>query len=137
MRLPIADDSLDAIAISFGFRNLANYNTALIELQRVLKPGGALAILEFSHPAGRLMKLTYGLYSKLFMPVVGAAISGSREAYAYLPESIRRFPAAPSLRQMMLDAGFEQPTLRTIDRRHCRAAHRTEVCGPYWQLSAG
>lgn len=106
LSLPVNDGSFDAIAISFGFRNLANYRAGLLELHRVLKPGGVLAILEFSHPRHPLMRLAYGFYSRIFLPLVGSLLSGSREAYTYLPESIRRFPKAEQLRQMMTDCGF-------------------------------
>ncbi len=106
LQLPVAKDALDAIAISFGFRNLANYADGLEELYRVLKPGGVLAILEFSHPSGLMMKTAYAIYSRIFMPIVGAAVSGSRRAYAYLPDSIRKFPRAAKLQHMMQQAGF-------------------------------
>ena len=106
LQLPLADASLDAISISFGFRNLANYPAGLRELYRVLKCGGVLAILEFSHPPGPVMKAAYGFYSRVLLPAIGAAISGSREAYAYLPDSIRKFPQAEELRAMMAAAGF-------------------------------
>lgn len=107
LRLPFADNSLDAISIAFGFRNLANYNAGLCELHRVLKPRGVLAILEFSHPVGRMMQTLYGFYSRMLMPVIGSLVSGSREAYTYLPDSIRRFPPAQELSAMMSTAGFE------------------------------
>ncbi|HEX4751240.1 MAG TPA: bifunctional demethylmenaquinone methyltransferase/2-methoxy-6-polyprenyl-1,4-benzoquinol methylase UbiE [Bryobacteraceae bacterium] len=106
LQLPLAADSLDAVAISFGFRNLSNYSAGLRELHRILTPGGVLAILEFSHPPGLFIKVAYGVYSKVIMPLVGAAISGSPDAYTYLPESIRKFPRAPQLAQMMQEAGF-------------------------------
>jgi demethylmenaquinone methyltransferase/2-methoxy-6-polyprenyl-1,4-benzoquinol methylase len=106
LTLPLAGLSLDAIAISFGFRNLANYESGLRELHRVLKPGGMLVILEFSHPPGAVMKMAYGFYSRVLLPVIGTLVSGSREAYAYLPDSIRKFPQAEELRQMMKTAGF-------------------------------
>ncbi|HZQ54826.1 MAG TPA: bifunctional demethylmenaquinone methyltransferase/2-methoxy-6-polyprenyl-1,4-benzoquinol methylase UbiE [Bryobacteraceae bacterium] len=109
LRLPIADSALDAISIAFGFRNLANYQTGLCELHRVLKPGGLLAILEFSHPAGVFMKTAYGFYSSVLLPLIGTAISGSKEAYTYLPDSIRKFPRAAELCEMMRRAGFEEP----------------------------
>ncbi len=106
MRLPLAEGALDAIAISFGFRNLANYGAGLNELYRVLRPGGVLAILEFSHPPGVFMKAAYGFYSRVMLPVIGTLVSGSREAYEYLPDSIRKFPGAEELRDMMREAGF-------------------------------
>ena len=106
LALPLAGESLDGIAISFGFRNLANYESGLRELHRVLKPGGMLLILEFSHPPGRLMKAGYGLYSRVLLPAIGTLVSGSREAYTYLPDSIRKFPMAEELAGMMRAAGF-------------------------------
>ncbi|MDQ2711961.1 MAG: bifunctional demethylmenaquinone methyltransferase/2-methoxy-6-polyprenyl-1,4-benzoquinol methylase UbiE [Acidobacteriota bacterium] len=107
LALPIPDNSLDAISIAFGFRNLSDYSGGLLELQRVLKPGGILAILEFSHPPGFLVKAAYGFYSRAILPIVGGIVSGSVDAYSYLPESIRKFPRAEELRRMMDKAGFE------------------------------
>lgn len=106
MQLPLADASLDAISIAFGFRNLANYEAGLRELSRVLKPNGMLAILEFSHPPGLLMKALYGFYSSVILPAVGTIVSGNRTAYTYLPESIRKFPNADALQSMMDANGF-------------------------------
>jgi demethylmenaquinone methyltransferase/2-methoxy-6-polyprenyl-1,4-benzoquinol methylase len=106
LELPLATGSLDAITIAFGFRNLANYRAGLAEFQRVLKPGGLLAILEFSHPRGVFVRTAYGLYSKAMLPLIGGLISGSREAYAYLPESVAKFPRAEELREMFEENGF-------------------------------
>jgi demethylmenaquinone methyltransferase/2-methoxy-6-polyprenyl-1,4-benzoquinol methylase len=114
LQLPIANQSIDAVAIAFGFRNLANYKTGLSELNRVLKNGGLLAILEFSHPRGFVLKGAYGLYSKILMPAIGGAVSGSREAYSYLPDSIRKFPRAPELQQMMQEAGFTETRFQLL-----------------------
>ncbi|MGA8028629.1 MAG: bifunctional demethylmenaquinone methyltransferase/2-methoxy-6-polyprenyl-1,4-benzoquinol methylase UbiE [Bryobacteraceae bacterium] len=108
LTLPIASNALDAITVAFGFRNLADYAAGLVELHRVLKPGGVLAILEFSHPRGLLMRAAYGFYSRALLPAVGTLISGSREAYAYLPNSIRKFPQAEELRQWMNTSGFPE-----------------------------
>jgi demethylmenaquinone methyltransferase/2-methoxy-6-polyprenyl-1,4-benzoquinol methylase len=108
LELPLAANSLDAIAIAFGFRNLANYGAGLSELHRVLKPGGVLAILEFSHPPGWLMKASYAIYSNILLPSIGALISGSRDAYSYLPASVRKFPHAEELRIMLQHGGFSQ-----------------------------
>lgn len=112
--LPLAGNSADALSIAFGFRNLADYEAGLAEFRRVLKPGGVLAILEFSHPRARLMKAGYGLYSKCVLPVVGAAVSGSSEAYRYLPESVRKFPRAEKLAEMMSAAGFEKVSFELL-----------------------
>jgi demethylmenaquinone methyltransferase/2-methoxy-6-polyprenyl-1,4-benzoquinol methylase len=108
LELPLAANSLDAIAIAFGFRNLANYGVGLTELHRVLKPGGVLAILEFSHPPGWFMKASYAIYSNILLPSIGALISGSRDAYSYLPASVRKFPRAEELRIMLQHSGFSQ-----------------------------
>lgn len=106
LELPLRDESLDLITIAFGFRNLANYRRGLVELRRVLKPGGRLAILEFSQPSNRLWAAIYGFFSTKVLPVVGGWISGSRDAYSYLPESIAKFPGAEQLAQEMEAAGF-------------------------------
>jgi demethylmenaquinone methyltransferase / 2-methoxy-6-polyprenyl-1,4-benzoquinol methylase len=114
LELPLADGSLDAISIAFGFRNLANYRAGLAEFHRVLKPGGVLAILEFSHPQGWLMKSSYGFYSSVVVPAVGALLSGSREAYRYLPESIRLFPGAGELQAIIESSGFVEADFKLL-----------------------
>ena len=108
LSLPLADASLDLITVAFGFRNLANYQRGLAEMLRVLKPGGAAAILEFSQPSNRAFGLLYGFFSKRVLPRVGGWISGSAEAYSYLPESISKFPGAGALAQAMRDSGFSR-----------------------------
>lgn len=106
LALPLASGSLDLITIAFGFRNLANYGRGLDELARVLKPGGVLAILEFSQPTHRPFAALYGFFSTRVLPWVGGLISGSRDAYSYLPASIRKFPGAEDLAAHMRAAGF-------------------------------
>jgi demethylmenaquinone methyltransferase / 2-methoxy-6-polyprenyl-1,4-benzoquinol methylase len=108
LRLPLADASLDLVATAFGFRNLANYRHGLAEMARVLRPGGVAAILEFSRPPHPLISAFYNFYSRRLLPAIGGAVSGSREAYAYLPESVRRFPSAEDLADDMARAGFQQ-----------------------------
>lgn len=116
LHLPFANSSLDAISIAFGFRNLANYPAGLRELHRVLKPGGILAILEFSHPPGRIVQAGYGFYSRRVLPFIGSLVSGSREAYTYLPDSIRKFPRPEELRGMMIGAGFVETDFQLLTR---------------------
>ncbi len=106
LQLPIADHALDAISIAFGFRNLTNYYAGLCEFRRVLRPGGMLAILEFSHPPGAFVKTAYRFYSRVLLPVIGSFLSRTPGAYVYLPESIQRFPSAKQLESMMRQAGF-------------------------------
>ncbi len=114
LALPLAANTLDALSIAFGYRNLTGYQAALIEFRRVLKPGGVLAILEFSHPRAALTRAVYGFYSRAVLPLVGGLISGSREAYSYLPESIRKFPHADVLEQMLQTAGFAQTRVQLL-----------------------
>jgi demethylmenaquinone methyltransferase / 2-methoxy-6-polyprenyl-1,4-benzoquinol methylase len=106
LQLPIADASLDLATVAFGFRNLTNYRGGLIELRRILKPGGTLAILEFSTPPNALLAGVYSFYSRAILPTIGGMISGSKDAYTYLPESVRKFPNAEGLANQMRDAGF-------------------------------
>ena len=108
LALPLRDGSLDLVTCAFGFRNLANYEQGLEEMLRVLKPGGVAAILEFSQPTNRAFGAVYGLFSTRVLPWVGGIVSGSREGYSYLPESIRKFPGAEDLASAMLRAGFQQ-----------------------------
>jgi demethylmenaquinone methyltransferase/2-methoxy-6-polyprenyl-1,4-benzoquinol methylase len=104
--LPLRDAAADLITIAFGFRNLANYRDGLTELRRVLKPGGTLAILEFTQPPNKAFAALYNWYSRRVLPLIGGAISGAPEAYTYLPESVRRFPGAEELAQTMRESGF-------------------------------
>jgi demethylmenaquinone methyltransferase/2-methoxy-6-polyprenyl-1,4-benzoquinol methylase len=106
LALPLRDASLDLLTVAFGFRNLANYESGLIEMRRVLRPGGMAAILEFSQPPNALFGALYRVYSRQILPWIGGLISGSRDAYTYLPESVGKFPLAPNLATMMRSAGF-------------------------------
>jgi len=108
LRLPFGDGSLDLIAIAFGFRNLADHRAGLVEMRRVLKAGGTLAILEFSRPPARLWRALYGFYSRRVLPLVGGLISGDASAYRYLPDSVRRFPAPEELAAAMRAADFTE-----------------------------
>jgi demethylmenaquinone methyltransferase / 2-methoxy-6-polyprenyl-1,4-benzoquinol methylase len=106
LRLPLADASFDLLTVAFGFRNLANYQAGLVEMRRVLRPGGTLAILEFSRPPNPAFAAFYHFYSRRILPLIGGALSGDRTAYTYLPESVKRFPDAPALAEEMRRAGF-------------------------------
>jgi len=106
LSLPVRDGSLDLVTVAFGFRNLANYTAGLEEMRRVLRPGGMAAILEFSRPPNAVFRGFYNFYSRRILPAIGGVLSGSRDAYAYLPESVRKFPLADELAKGMADAGF-------------------------------
>jgi|HubBroStandDraft_4_1064222.scaffolds.fasta_scaffold81748_2 demethylmenaquinone methyltransferase/2-methoxy-6-polyprenyl-1,4-benzoquinol methylase len=106
LRMPFRDASFDLVATAFGFRNLANYETGLREIARVLKPAGRIAILEFSEPRNNAMARVYRFYFKRILPLVGGVISRNRAAYSYLPNSVSNFPSPPALASLMVNAGF-------------------------------
>ena len=106
LRLPLRDESLDLLTVAFGFRNLADYDAGLREMRRVLRPGGTAAILEFSQPPNGAFAAAYNFYSHRVLPWIGGMLTGNRDAYTYLPESVRKFPSAPELAEDMLRAGL-------------------------------
>jgi len=110
LNLPLPAQSLDLITVAFGFRNLVDYPAGLAEMRRVLKPGGRVAILEFTRPPSAPFRALYNFYSRRVLPLVGGWISGSRDAYSYLPDSVRKFPDAPRLAAAMRAAGFQDVT---------------------------
>jgi demethylmenaquinone methyltransferase/2-methoxy-6-polyprenyl-1,4-benzoquinol methylase len=114
LELPVRDESFDLATCAFGFRNLANYRRGLGEIRRVLKPGGTMAILEFSTPPNRAFASLYNAYSRHVLPRIGAAISGSRTAYEYLPESVRKFPGAEDFADEIRAAGFADVTFERM-----------------------
>ncbi|TKB56090.1 bifunctional demethylmenaquinone methyltransferase/2-methoxy-6-polyprenyl-1,4-benzoquinol methylase UbiE [Ferrimonas aestuarii] len=106
--LPFPDNHFDIITIAFGLRNVTEKAKALASMQRVLKPGGKLLVLEFSKPQNALMQKAYDFYSFQVIPKMGSMVAGDSESYQYLSESIRMHPDQETLKQMMLDAGFDQ-----------------------------
>jgi len=108
LRLPMRDASLDLLTVAFGFRNLTDYAAGLAEMRRVLRRGGMAAILEFSQPPNAAFAALYNFYSRRILPWIGGALSGSRDAYTYLPESVRKFPRAPELAEYMRRSGFSE-----------------------------
>ena len=107
LKLPVAGESLDLITVAFGLRNFTDYRKGLREMLRVLRPGGTAAILEFTQPPNKAFRALYNFYSLHILPVLGGAISGSKDAYSYLPESVRKFPDGPALAAVMREEGFE------------------------------
>ena len=106
-RLPFADNHFDCVTIAFGLRNVTDKSAALSSMYRVLKPGGKLLILEFSHPASPLVHQLYDLYSFNIIPKIGEIVANDRDSYQYLVESIRMHPNQETLKAMMLESGFE------------------------------
>ncbi|MCL2918582.1 bifunctional demethylmenaquinone methyltransferase/2-methoxy-6-polyprenyl-1,4-benzoquinol methylase UbiE [Shewanella litorisediminis] len=106
--LPFPDNHFDIITIAFGLRNVTDKDAALRSMQRVLKPGGKLLVLEFSKPQHEVMRKLYDLYSFKILPKMGELIAQDAGSYEYLAESIRMHPDQDTLKGMMQDAGLEQ-----------------------------
>ena len=104
--LPLRDGSFDAVTIAFGIRNLSRIETALAEAHRVLRIGGRFLCLEFSTVDVPGLDALYDFYSFNLIPALGGVVTGDAQAYRYLVESIRRFPAPEALARMMREAGF-------------------------------
>lgn len=106
LNLPFADSSFDAVTVAFGVRNLENLDKGLQEMNRVLRPGGTLVVLEFGQPTFPVWKQIYQLYSRFIMPTIGGILTGNRAAYEYLPETASKFPCARDFAGRMEKAGF-------------------------------
>lgn len=106
LSLPFADETFDAVTIAFGLRNLAGVAEGLRELRRILRPGGRLAVLEFSSPVVPGFRALFHFYFTRVLPRIGGLVSGSRGAYEYLPDSVSRFPDQKRLVEMMREEGF-------------------------------
>jgi len=106
--LPFPSNYFDCVTIAFGLRNVTHKDQALESIYRILKPGGKLLVLEFSKPVVPGLNTLYDFYSFKILPQMGKAVAGDAESYQYLAESIRMHPDQESLKQMMLDAGFDR-----------------------------
>jgi demethylmenaquinone methyltransferase / 2-methoxy-6-polyprenyl-1,4-benzoquinol methylase len=105
--LPFAANSFSLVTTAFGFRNLANYERGLKEIRRVLKPGGMLAILEFTEPPPGMLGDLYRWYFRKILPRIGSWLSGDRSAYNYLPASVSRFFRPKELASLLATAGYQ------------------------------
>ncbi len=106
-QLAFADNSFDVVSIAFGIRNFVNIEAGLAEFYRVLKPGGQFICLEFSRPVLPLLDVVYDAYSFNMIPAIGEWITGDRDSYQYLVESIRRFPDQGRFSKLIRWAGFD------------------------------
>jgi demethylmenaquinone methyltransferase/2-methoxy-6-polyprenyl-1,4-benzoquinol methylase len=113
-QLPIADHAVDLYTIGFGLRNVTRIDAALAEARRVLKPGGHFMCLEFAPEIAPLLQPLYDLYSFQMLPLLGQIVTGDRDAYRYLVESIRLFPRQSELAEMIGRAGFDQVKFRNL-----------------------
>ena len=114
MNLSFADETFDAVTIAFGLRNFSNWQNGLIELRRILKPGGKLAVLEFSTPLVPGFRQAFQFYFSNILPRIGGVVSGSRGAYEYLPDSVSRFPDQKNLVKMMQETGFSEVEYKNL-----------------------
>jgi demethylmenaquinone methyltransferase/2-methoxy-6-polyprenyl-1,4-benzoquinol methylase len=113
LRLPFADQSFHLVTTAFGFRNLSNYESGLKEIHRVLKPGGTMAILEFTEPPAGMLGNLYRWYFRNVLPRIGALISGDSAAYTYLPKSVSRFFRPSELAALMSSVGYASVTFES------------------------
>jgi len=112
--LPFGDDEFDVVTMSFGLRNVAEPQTALAELYRVLKPGGRIVVTEFSTPPVGVVRATYTGYLRYVLPTIARGTSSNPEAYAYLGESIEAWPDQARLSQWLRGAGFTRVAYRNL-----------------------
>jgi demethylmenaquinone methyltransferase/2-methoxy-6-polyprenyl-1,4-benzoquinol methylase len=104
--LPFSDSSFDIVTIGYGLRNLADWQKGIIEMTRVLKPGGRLVILEFGRPDARIWRTIYFGYLRLFVPALGLVFCGSLSAYSYILESLKHYPGQEAVAQKMRELGL-------------------------------
>ena len=112
--LPFPDNYFDCITIAFGLRNVTDKSKALASMNRVLKPGGKLLVLEFSKPIIPLLSKIYDAYSFKALPFMGKIITQDADSYRYLAESIRKHPDQETLKDMMYDAGFDSAEYQNL-----------------------
>jgi len=112
LALPFPDESFDVATVGFGVRNLAELERGLRELRRVLRPGGRIAVLEITRPRGALRPF-FSVWFERIVPLAGRLLPGGR-AYGYLPASVRRFPPAEELAELLEHAGFENVRFRLL-----------------------
>ena len=114
MALPLADASVDAVVISFGLRNVADPDAALREFLRVTRPGGTLVVCEFSSPTWAPFRTVYLEYLMRALPRIARAVSSNPDAYVYLAESIRAWPAQPELARWLQESGWGDVAWRDL-----------------------
>lgn len=118
--LPYKDGSFDRVCVAFGVRNFENLMKGLEEMQRVLKTGGKLVILELSYPKNRFIFSLYKFYSLKILPKIGASMTGNKGAFNYLPDSILKFPLPEKFIPMLKEAGFTTVNTRQFMFGVCR-----------------
>ena len=105
LQLPLKSGSVDAVSVAFGIRNFFDAGAGLREMRRVVRPGGAGGVLEFSQPRG-LFGALYRTYAFRILPAIGGLVTGHRAPYEYLPASVREFPEGEAFLQLMRESGL-------------------------------
>lgn len=106
--IPFESDAYEVVMVAFGVRNFENLEAGLREMRRVLKPGGLILILEFSHPDSFPLKQLYGFYSSVIIPLFGRLISRHNQAYTYLPDTVAAFPGGEAFLDILREQGFQK-----------------------------
>lgn len=117
--LPFAEGRFDAVTVAFGVRNFQNLSIGISEMHRVLRHGGRLAVLEFSKPSSFPYKQIYNFYFSNILPLMGNLLSKSKNAYTYLPESVRHFPEGDAFAQYLSAAGFRNIQVKPLTFGTC------------------
>lgn len=112
--LPFPDNNFDAVTVGFGVRNFENLKKGLMEINRVMKPGAMLVVLEFSRPATFPFKQVYNFYFKFILPKIGRLISRDKSAYTYLPESVEAFPDGDRFLGILHETGFKNTACKPL-----------------------
>lgn len=114
MTLPVVDASFDAVTVAFGLRNMASWPVAIKEMARVIRPGGHLFVLDFSLPSLPIFRPLYVFYLEKIMPRIAGLLTGHRDAFEYLCQSIERFPSGKAMEQMLVANGFATAKTRAL-----------------------
>jgi demethylmenaquinone methyltransferase/2-methoxy-6-polyprenyl-1,4-benzoquinol methylase len=113
------DNTFDAVTVAFGVRNFENLELGLTEINRVLKPGGKLVILEFTKPGMPLIKGMYNFYLNTVAPRIGSMISRSKNAYQYLNDSVQKFPERKTFIDILIKLGYKNTSYKTLTLGIC------------------
>ena len=117
--LPFKEGSFDVVMGAFGVRNFGHIPSGLAEAHRVLRPGGQILVLDFCEPATPFFKQLYQFYFHNILPLIGGLLSGQRQAYAYLPNSVGTFPQGSAFVRLLEDAGFVEASATTLTMGIC------------------